>query len=630
MVSYSFGTLAFDGSFRWGNRVCWRLSAEVIVGRSPVKTKVSHLIMGFVAISLLLMGVALAEQLSVEPLQPQGLNHAGIYQLRKIDPNLTGSGVKFALVCRSITYIDGEPQNDYQPASDHNCFRDARLSFHDQQRQPAGISAHSTAVCSILFGRDPNAYDEQLGRFSYEGAAPDAQADIFEFWYFLVNNVFPCSAPDVNVITADIGYQFEDWWTRGIEAMAQRYGLTAVIGIGNGSNASDPVLYPGAGSNVIGVGVVKSINTTDVATGLSRFALVYPEYSSKGPTSDGRSKPDIVAPGNCLAAVADEPNGYAPTGTWSSFATPIVAGVAGLLIQQASADPNLQLAASRDGGNCVIKAVLLNSAAKLPYWHKGRLTKDDDHDVPFDYLQGAGMVNAVAAHNQLSAGRYLPGDDPQIGWDLNKLNRDEAPVGDETPANIYKIKLTAPADKIISATVVWNKQFSTAYPFEHETQKDADIRLEVWAVDSNNPNNDYLLDYSDSRNDNVEHIYTPTDPNVTDYEIVVTYSNDHGVSQPAITPPYALAWNVTPKPARDDSLWLDLNADGVVNELDVTILLDNVIASIETSDRYIFGDINSDGLIDANDLDILLKYIEKSASSQVEQPGNADLSTLRR
>jgi hypothetical protein len=178
--------------------------------------------------------------------------------------------------------------------------------------------------------------------------------------------------------------------------------------------------------------------------------------------------------------------------------------------------------------------------------------------------------------------------------------------------------------------VVWNKQFAAVYPFEHETQKDADIRLEVWAVDSNNHNNDYLLDYSDSRVDNVEHIYSPADPNITDYEIVVTYSNDHGVSQPAITPPYGLAWNVAPKPARDDSLLYDLNADGAVNELDVTILLDNVIASIETSDRYIFGDINSDGLIDANDLGILLKYIEKSASSQVEQPGDADLSNLRR
>ena len=475
--------------------------------------------------------------------QPQGLTYAGIYQLKQTDPNLTGAGVKVALVSRSITYVDGEPQNDYRPASDHNCFKDTQYIFHDQQLLPAGISAHSTAVCSILFGRDPNAYNEQIGDFNYEGAVPDAQANVYEFWSFLVNNVFPCSAPDADIITADIGYQFEDWWTRGIEAMVQKYGLTVVVGIGNGSNSSDPVLFPGAGGNVIGVGVVKSVESNDVNVGLSRFALVYPEYSSRGPTPDARCKPDIVAPGNCLAAVAGEPNLYEPTGDWSSFATPVVAGAAALLIQQAHADPNLQQAVSHDGGNCVIKSVLLNSATKLPYWHKGLLTKNDDHDVPLDYLQGAGMVNAVAASNQLLAGQHLPGDCPTAGWDLNKLNLDQ------TPENTYKIRITQPADKMITATVTWNKQFSLVYPFEHDAQKDADLRLEIWAVDSNDPNNDYLLDYSDSRIDNVEHIYTPVDGNFTDYEIVVLFSDEHDVNQPQVSPPYAVAWNVGQTPS---------------------------------------------------------------------------------
>jgi hypothetical protein len=40
-------------------------------------------------------------------LQPQSLNHAGIYALRRIEPDLTGLGVRFAVICRSITYIDG-------------------------------------------------------------------------------------------------------------------------------------------------------------------------------------------------------------------------------------------------------------------------------------------------------------------------------------------------------------------------------------------------------------------------------------------------------------------------------------------------------------------------------------------
>jgi hypothetical protein len=543
-------------------------------------------VLGFLA----LPGIALAQSPVIENLQPEGLNHAGIYALRQLDPNLTGAGVKFALVCRSITYDEGKPQ-------------------HDPQQMTAGVSSHSTAVCSILFGRDPNAYNEQIGHFYYEGAAPEAQADIYEFWHFLSNNVFSGSPPDVNVITADIGYQFEDWWTRGMDAMAQQYGKTIVVGIGNGSNASDPALFPGAGANVIGVGVVKSLDSGDPAEGLSRFALVYPEYSSQGPTSDGRSKPDIVAPGNCLAAVED--GNYEPTGSWSSFATPVVAGTAGLLIQKASSDPNLRLATSRDGGNCVVKALLLNSATKLPYWHKGRLTKDDDHEVPLDWLQGAGLVNAFEAYSQLLAGRHTPGDCPLTGWDLNKLDREE------TPAKSYRVNIAEPAGKMITATVVWNKNYADFYPFEHESRRDCDIRLELWAVDANDPNNDYLLDYSDSRTDNVEHIYCPADANTTEYEIVVSYSDDYpfdsaqggDVNQPEVISPYGLCWNVSQKPQEDDFLWLDLNADGVVNNLDVSALLENIMAGLENPDRCLLGDINSDGRLDAKDLNIFLNRI---------------------
>jgi len=90
-------------------------------------------------------------------LQPRGLSHAGIYALRGIAPDLTGFGVRYAVICRSINYIDGMPQNDYQPNIGHKCFEAARFNFHDQGNPTPGISPHSTAVCSILFGEDPDA-----------------------------------------------------------------------------------------------------------------------------------------------------------------------------------------------------------------------------------------------------------------------------------------------------------------------------------------------------------------------------------------------------------------------------------------------------------------------------------------
>jgi hypothetical protein len=46
------------------------------------------------------------------------------------------------------------------------------------------------------------------------------------------------------------------------------------------------------------------------------------------------------------------------------------------------------------------------------------------------------------------------------------------------------------------------------------------------------------------------------------------------------------------------------------------MLLDNLIASMQTSDRYLFGDINNDGVIDVSDLDILMHYIDTAADRQ--------------
>ena len=117
--------------------------------------------------------------------QPQALGVTGIYDLKSIDPGLTGAGVKYAVVCRSFTYIDDIPQNDYRPAIGHDCFLSNRFTFHQDDKLQFGISPHATAICSILFGDDPYAYNPQTGPFYYLGVVPKAKAEIYEFWHFL-------------------------------------------------------------------------------------------------------------------------------------------------------------------------------------------------------------------------------------------------------------------------------------------------------------------------------------------------------------------------------------------------------------------------------------------------------------
>ena len=545
-------------------------------------------------------------------LQPQGLNYTGIYALRQTDPNLAGQGIKFAVVCRSITYVDGEPQNDYQPNINHKCFKAEQFNFYNQPDLPSGISPHSTAVCSILFGEDQDAFNQQSGQFHYEGVAPQAKADVYEFWHFLTNNVFSNQPPEADVLTADIGSQFEDWWTRGIEAMAEHHGLIVVAGIGNGSDAYDPPLYPAAGANVIGVGVVDSVKTEDLSAALANFSLAHPEHSSCGPTADKRCKPDIVAAGNCLVADANDTESYKPAGNWSSFSTPLVAGTVGLLVQKAKEDPDLKAAVSPDGGNCVIKAILLNSAAKLPFWHKGRLDKEDDHNVPLDYAQGAGLLNAAEAYRQLSAGQQGQGNVPAAGWDNNHLRKGT------NKENAYSFSIAQPAGKIISLTAAWNKHYDNAYPFEAIPAKDADLRLELWGVNLAEPSKNRLLDYSDSSADNVEHIYYLADANYTQYEIVISYSDSDNTAD-SETQQYGLAWNVISAASKDSILWYDLNADGVVNEADTNILIYNSLTSAKSSQNYLLGDTDGDGVIGSKDVQNLTSNKDRQAGWHTNQ-----------
>jgi hypothetical protein len=548
-------------------------------------------ITGFCVFFVFLLLTSTAAAVNV---QPEGFDSIGVTLLRQQEPNLTGQGTTVALVCRSITYIDGRPQNDYMPDLAHHCFAETNLNLYNDTEIPAGISEHSTAICSILFGKDP----EQLTKpFEYQGLTCDANAQVFEFWYFLKNEVFNNVRPQADVISVSVGSVFDEWWTRGIESIAEQYGNVVVAGIGNGSTSYDLPLYPAAGSNVIAVGVVGSESSQSE----NGFSWARPENSTCGPTEDNRCKPDIVAPGNYLVAAANEPNLYRLSGNYSSFATPAVAGTAALLIQKAKADANTAEVLTGQSGNCVLKAILMNTAEKLPYWHKGKLSKDDDHSAPLDFMHGSGVLDAFAAYNTLTAGRYQSGEIPDEGWDLGTISQEQ------TPEQRYQFTIADPNNKEITITAVWNRHYQKHYPFEPAPEKDADIQLQLWAYDKDGIREDVLLDYSDSKTDNVEHIYAAADANYTDYEIIVSFADDD--TGKGLAENYGLAWRVTDADRQQDKRWYDLNRDGQVNKQDIGVLLENASKSLRGSDDYLIGDINNDGKIDVKDISTFVSQI---------------------
>jgi len=122
--------------------------------------------------------------------------------------------------------------------------------------------------------------------------------------------------------------------------LAFRRGVVTITSAGNEGNSTwYYITAPADGFNTIAVGAVTSSN-------------VLAGFSSHGPTSDGRIKPDIVTQGvGVYAAHASGFTNYTPTFGGTSAAAPLACGIAGLLL---SAHPHLT--------NVQVREILLKTA----------------------------------------------------------------------------------------------------------------------------------------------------------------------------------------------------------------------------------------------------------------------------
>ena len=137
-------------------------------------------------------------------------------------------------------------------------------------------------------------------------------------------------------------------------------------------------------------------NSLVVGAVYSDFDLIT-TFTSYGPTDDGRTKPDVVAPG-CEAAgdngvtSTNIGGGYMPL-CGTSMAAPAVSGVVALLLEDFRAAAS---AGTADPSPAMIKATLVNTALDL--WHIGP-----------DYRHGYGLVRAELAVEQMRSGNAAEG-----------------------------------------------------------------------------------------------------------------------------------------------------------------------------------------------------------------------------
>lgn len=412
----------------------------------------------------------------------------GLTALRRERPAITGAGIP-------VAHPEGQEAAD---AWQVNPIINPSISFTwTSKRGTATTFPNSVGVES----GHANGVGNQF--YSGGGVAPGIPTvDSYDADYFITNLVISTVGIRAQVVNQSFIFSGEPSPPIDViyDGYASTYNILFVSGM---NNAPDTPPAPGTAYNSIAVGTILAN-----------------AQSSVGPSSDGRAKPDIVAPHSCC----------------TSFSTPLVAGAAALLLQAGAANDGGAGTASIATNSPVVKALLLNGAVKPANWTNGATR-------PLDARHGAGVLNiynsdlqlrggrqvALATNNVSAGGAHPPTSDTNNmrslrGWDFSSI---QSSILNDRVSHYYFHLPTNRAVYSATATLVWKKGTG---PLKS---------LDLFLYDTRTA---ALIQSSTSAVDNVEHLFIPRLP-AGRYDLQVLKPG--GLSE-AGSETYALAFDFSP------------------------------------------------------------------------------------
>lgn len=298
-------------------------------------------------------------------------------------------------------------------------------------------AGHGTGVTGLIVGHDTG--------IGYTGLAPAARfinAKVFDDNQTSIGNgTLWAATKGAKVINISVGNFVSNADSAPLnmicDYVAEQYGVLVVSAAGNDQGQSAVNGVPNGSYNGIAVGSTVGRRYGTVATD-----------SSIAQGNDDRSKPELVAPGDfdtLAAANWEDSDAYTNAGSGTSFASPIVAGVAAQLegygrAHKLTTDP------------LVMKAVLMASAQHVTDTNGAAWSVRSAHrqvdglhiTQPLDAQQGAGQVNGVTAYDLYA--RKATGNVKYTNWKLSSLKEN----------GVYTLHLGKfKAGQTISATLTW-------------------------------------------------------------------------------------------------------------------------------------------------------------------------------